>query len=353
MFSIIEEGLEMYQNKTRREFLEFMGRGALLASVSPLISSCSISEKKNNFQKFLPIPPSTEDRLILASPFKYTVLASWGDTINSQGETFGFNCDYIACLPSLAGDFNEQIIWVNHESVNPIFVSGYQKNGKRTKQQVEKEQLEVGGSFIKIQRQSPHSPWKMVKDDKINRRFSGKTKIPFVADRKIAGSDFAIGTLGNCAGGVTPWNTILTCEENYYHFYGEVKWKDNQPVGRKKAKYLKWDSFFDYSPLHYGWVVECNPSTGKSKKLTSMGRFAHECATVVLSKEGYPVVYLADDKNDECLYKMVSKDKNSLDRGELFVADTVRGRWVSLYINKQPLLQKYFKDQTEVLIRTR
>ncbi len=46
--------------------------------------------------------------------------------------------------------------------------------------------------------------------------FSNKTK--------IQGASTAIGTLANCSGGVTPWRSILTCEENYDMFYGELKY---------------------------------------------------------------------------------------------------------------------------------
>ena len=38
----------------------------------------------------------------------------------------------------------------------------------------------------------------------------------------------AMGTLGNCSGGVTPWGTILTCEENYDAFYGEAIIQDGE-----------------------------------------------------------------------------------------------------------------------------
>ena len=45
------------------------------------------------------------------------------------------------------------------------------------------------------------------------------TKIPFANGVKIKGTNIAVGTVSNCAGGKTPWNTFLTCEENYQMVY--------------------------------------------------------------------------------------------------------------------------------------
>src|SRR5690606_879502 len=88
-------------------------------------------------------------------------------------------------------------------------------------------------------------------------------------------------------------------------------------------------------------------------KLTSIGRYAHECATVVKTKDGKCAVYSGDDRVDQFIYKFISDKENSLETGKLYVADTINGRWLSLDINDQPILKKNFLDQTEVLIRTR
>ena len=47
------------------------------------------------------------------------------------------------------------------------------------------------------------------------------------------------------------------------------------------------------------------------------------------------------------------KKTRSLKEGELFVANTIEGRWLSLSYDKNPLLQKEFKDQLDVLINCR
>ena len=53
------------------------------------------------------------------------------------------------------------------------------------------------------------------------------------------------------------------------------------------------------------------------------------------------------------LYKFISSKPGSLKEGTLYVADTINGKWLALDWENQPLLKSKFKDQTEVLIRTR
>ena len=62
---------------------------------------------------------------------------------------------------------------------------------------------------------------------------------------------------------------------------------------------------------------------------------------------------MGDDKRDQHLYKFISEKPGSLERGELFVASLENGKWLSLDINKQPILKENFKNQTEIQIHTR
>ena len=77
----------------------------------------------------------------------------------------------------------------------------------------------------------------------------------------------------NCSGHITPWNTVLTCEENYDMFYGERDRKNGKIVYPSYT--LGWEKHFPFPPEHYGWVVEIDPFTNKKRKLISLGRCAH------------------------------------------------------------------------------
>jgi secreted PhoX family phosphatase len=188
-----------------------------------------------------------------------------------------------------------------------------------------------------------------VQNSNYNRRLTGTTKIKFSGGIKVQGSRYAIGTFANCAGGVTPWNTVLTCEENYQDFYG-----DRNSRGKRISKgQYHWENFYKRPPEHYGWVVEVDPVTGEAQKHVSMGRFSHESATCIKGKDGRTVVYSGDDKAGEFLYKFIADKPGSLVKGELFVANTEKGQWISLDRNKQPKLKKRFKTQLDVLIYCR
>ncbi|MCB0355590.1 MAG: DUF839 domain-containing protein, partial [Bdellovibrionales bacterium] len=330
----------------RREFLKFMGKSGLSLGILPFLSACE-SLGLNKSSPIAPISPSSQDQLVLSPGLEWKSVISWNDILNPQQDRFGFNCDYIAFFPT--GD-NEAILWVNHESPNPIFVSNYVHGQKRTKNQVIAEQKSVGGSLVKIKKTA--NGWQYVQNDPVNRRIDGTQKIHFANGEIVKGQNYAIGTLGNCAGGHTPWGTVITCEENYQDFYGDNEKIKNSFKKTTTANY-QWNKFFAYPPEHYGWCVEVNPVTGHAVKHTSLGRYAHECATVTEARDGRIVVYSGDDKNDECIYKLISNDQNSIHKGELFVADTVNGRWLSLDINKQPVLKKYFGNQLEVLTYAR
>lgn len=338
------------KNSTRREFLKFMGRTSVLAYSGALLASCTSTAMKTPPSKlFKALAPQSSDQLVLAPGFNYNILASWGDAINGKDQ-FGFNCDFITLQTNAQG---ETFLWVNHESPNPFFVSGFDGSGPRTLAQYTLEAKSVGGSYIRVQEDPKQKgKWKMVPDQR-NFRLDGLTKIPFAWPHKIAGGTYALGTLANCAGGQTTWGTLLTCEENYNEFYGEA-WLANgkRQITIETSKH-GWEKINPQPPERYGWVVEIDPIKKSAKKLIALGRFAHEAACFVISKSGYPVVYMGDDKEDEFIYKFISAEKNSLEKGELFVADSINGKWISLDWNKQKILQKNYASQTEVLIYAR
>ncbi|WP_239000297.1 PhoX family protein [Hyunsoonleella ulvae] len=299
------------------------------------------------------LTPSDKDDLLLANGLDYHVILKWGDAINNT-DTFGFNNDFICFIPFNANTPNDGLLWVNHEYINSLYISGFNARETpikhKTKAQVEKEMYNIGGSIVRIK--EVNGAWEVVKNDPHNRRISGHTPIKINWDFPIMGSTEIIGTNSNCSGGITPWNTFLTCEENYDSCFGETQYDENNKAIHKPSHY-GWEQFYNYPPEHYGWVVEVNPKDGSAQKHIALGRFAHECCTLYELEDKRVVAYTGDDKNNEHLYKFISSKPGSLKEGTLYVADTLNGKWLPLDWERQPVLESKFNNQTEVLIRAR
>ena len=354
----------------RRKFISFMGKASLASLVLPqfLMSCGNTATPTKDFSKMSKerlkalkdlvlqgIPASDKDDLLLAKGLDYHTIIKWRDAI-SNTDTFGFNNDYTCFIPFNDDDPKDGLLWVNHEYVNQLFVSDFDyrafdnPKAHRTKAQVDKEMYNVGGSIIRIKEEN--GVWQVVQNDPHNRRITAQTDIALNWDAPIKGKTSVKGTLANCSGGITPWKTFITCEENYDGFFGETEYDDNNVESHRNSSY-GWENFYNYPPEHYGWVVEVNPKDGKAQKHIALGRFAHECCTLYELEDKRVVAYTGDDHNDEHLYKFVSSKPGSLKEGTLYVADTINGQWLALDYENQPVLKAKFKNQTEVLIRAR
>jgi secreted PhoX family phosphatase len=368
-----DEKERIYMDVNRRQFLTYLGAGtAALASMAtgiPALAAGStlsgktadhlfgLDQKKHNFNpKFKEIHPTSKDDVVLPDGFKYDVIASYGDKINAEGDTFGFNNDFTCFLP-IEGKSDHGLLWVNHEYLGELeyYVNGYNyiqadpDDNKRTPDQIQKYLYALGGSVIEIKKQD--GTWKLVSDSKYGRRVSGLTKHVLTGPAASIAKEVT-GTFANCSGGVTFWNTVLSCEENYLDVVGDCKLPDDK---------------------HYGWVIEVDPFDPKStpKKHTALGRFSHENTAMVLAPTGQLVVYMGDDAKDQYVYKYVSKAKfdpkagknNSklLEEGTLYVANFGKGKWISLDYTTSEALQKavngegkpLFASQADVLINCR
>jgi uncharacterized protein len=338
-------GKKIMNIANRRDFIK-LAAGASLAqllstSCGHLLSNQSVKKKCWDF-KGLDFFPG--DELNLASGFKYKVLLKTGDIISKKNELFGDCCDFIHFQEI---GFDSGLLWVNHEYVVSNLLHGRSVSAKdKTKEMVDLERSMVGGSLVEIKRDN--SGWGVHSRSEKSFRLDANSEIPLVGP--VEGT--AIGTFANCSGGFTPWGTILSCEENVENFY------ESDP-----NKGYGWSRYYSFDPKHYGWVVEIDPKTKRAKKLTSLGRFAHEVALFERSNKGHAVIYLSDDAEGECLYKFISKNKidsgdNSklLHEGELFVASLEQGKWLSLSPENNVLYNHKsgkFKTLENILLNTR
>lgn len=331
---------------TRRKFLV---ASSGLAAMPWFSGSSGKAYASGGIEKvWTPLPQSAADELSVAPGFKWNLLAKTGDRISKNGARFGDCADYTAFLPGKTPEHG--YLWVNHEAVTTTVLYGKEVAGKdKTKAMIDEEMKMVGGSFIELVREKSSGEWIMNADSTDAFRIDAHTRIPLVG---IAGGASALGTVANCSGGLTPWGTVLTCEENF-----DTAWD------AANAESAGWSRFYKAPLEDYGWVVEVDPKTKSGRKLTALGRFEHEGACVQLSADNHIVVYMGDDAKFQKLYKFVSagkltgnaeKDRDLLVEGKLYVANMGSGIWEHLSLENHLLKTSgKFANEREVMIRCR
>ena len=344
----------------------------------------------------------------VAPGYEANVLIRWGDplakdvtfdpaaiTAETQSKQFGYNCDFIGYMPLPVGSGNSEhgLLCVNNEYSDPhIMWPGLTEDDaatKATEDQVRAMQAAWGHTVVEIKKDG--GKWSYVQDSQYNRRINGFTEIAIsgpAAGHKLMQTSAdpsgtkAIGTGYNCAGGTTPWGTVLTCEEGLSDIFGGDAAKNSDPKLLERYGYDGSDSYgmarveprfhLDQEPNEpnrFDWVVEIDPYEPNAApvKRTALGRFSHEGAASIVNKDGRVVVYLGDDDYFEYLYRFVTKgtfnandraaNKNLLDEGELSVAkvaDDGSLQWLPLVHGQNGLTaDNGFADQGEVLIKTR
>ena len=57
-------------------------------------------------------------------------VVKWGDAITSN-DTFGYNNDFTCFIPFDDANPDDGLLWVNHEYINGLFVSGYNRDPRQ------------------------------------------------------------------------------------------------------------------------------------------------------------------------------------------------------------------------------
>lgn len=356
---------------------------------------------------FKSVDATFADALVLPDGYRATPLLRWGDPIRAGVSPFkwdasntaaeqalqaGMHTDGMHFFPLPAGNQKESssrgILCVNHEYADDglLHTTGFEK---WSAEKVAKCQAAIGVSVVEVERSE--SGWKPVLSSRYNRRVTANTVCDVAGPARghalmrsqtdLTGNT-ARGTLSNCAHGVTPWGTYLTCEENFQAFFTA---NPLQPLTPAQARYglsefgarYRWSEFdrrFHGSANpnefhHFGWVVEIDPLEPNSRpiKRTALGRFRHESATMVVAPDNRVVWYSGDDSAFEYIYKFVSAkpynpsnraaNQRILDEGTLYVArfdEDGTGEWIALEHGKNALVaENGFASQADVCVFAR
>ena len=387
-----------FEDISRRAFLAATAGGAaMLATRAQAMAPAGASTLS-----FEGLSQRLDERFHTAANYTHDVVIRWGDpvlpgaprfdyknqTAKAQAGQFGTNNDFLAFF-GLKGEPDRALLVVNHEFAEPdMMFPGFTEADAQKAELWRITQMALGLSVVELERKQ--GSWLPAKPGRFNRRITAHTRFDIMgpargSDRmktkESEGGTIAHGTYGNCAGGVTPWGTVLSAEENIQsYFMGDPsatsEAQNYKDFGIKGEGPLPWalhdDRWnIDKSPLepnHMGWMVEIDPFSPDARpvKRTALGRFKHEGAGVVVNADNRIVVYMGDDQRFEYLYKFVSKDAfdpanprgnpNLLDEGTLYVAEFTDSEviWHPLvYGEGEHTQENGFTSQADVVIEAR
>ena len=400
---------EVAASRFGRRFL--LGAGAAYAGSTALVPATAATRKSGSTLAFKEVPQVLDERDHVAAGYRADVVIRWGDAVEkgapafdparldgaAQAKQLGYNNDFLAFMPLPRGSRSSThgLLCVNHEYTNTeLMFTGFKEpnNGTTglTRAQAEVDQAAHGLSVVEIRKRGGR--WRVVADGIYNRRITGggssfRVAGPVAGHARLKTSadptgTTVIGTLNNCAGGVTPWGTVLSGEENFNGYFIGDAGKTPEAVNHKRYGVSPWQnaswgrhfSRFDVEkepnePNRFGWIVEYDPYDQKSTpvKRTALGRFKHEGATCVVSADGRVAVYSGDDERFEYVYRFLTKGKfdathrarnrDLLDEGTLSVArfdDDGTIVWLPLVFGQGPLTPANgFASQADVLIEAR
>lgn len=368
-----------------------------------------------------PLSAAATDSIRTLKGVNVSVVAKWFDPLTFSTEPdaprFGANPDYIAYFgdgweeegggPHFAGDDTAGWVWVNHEYVsndtptltsapvgqhailaqfgrytglltNDIFSDVW--DGTSLAQYVHLHKQQLGGSWMRVVQDPASGAWFVDRAaPAIRYDATSKTQLRLASviqsdldhddDGNLLPEGVVVGIMGDCAGGQTPWGTVITAEENVQILYGDIEpaWDDNQKlvtgVGFDPGASISFpfetssSADFGISPdpnaWHnrdfFGYLSEIDvgqpadeydgkttPGTGH-KKLGAVGHAHWENATFVVDDQwelipDQPIVlYSGDDRRGGRVFKFVTSQpyqagmtraeiRALLDTGTLYVA---------------------------------
>ncbi|MBB5913970.1 hypothetical protein BJY24_002837 [Nocardia transvalensis] len=368
---------------SRRGLLKGGAAVVLATGAGSVLAACGDDAPKNTAESrpgtgtdFTAVAPNTQDALVVPDGYQQSVVIRWGDPVlpdapafdfakqsaAAQAKQFGYNNDFQGLLP-IEGQADSYLLVVNHEyTTEPHMFTGYNPDAPTA------EQFAIclaahGLSVVEVKGESATGKLTPVMG-RYNRRITGTSE--FTLTGPAAGSAFlktsadptgakVLGTLNNCSGGLTPWGTVLSGEENFNQYFSGVL---ADPIAQERGKryglghpgagqgemprhWERFDKRFDVAQEpnesnRFGYIVELDPWDPASTpiKHTALGRFKHESANIYVTPDGTVVAYSGDDERFEYMYKFVSAKKieqgdtaasrkhnmTILDEGTLYVA---------------------------------
>lgn len=328
------------------------------------VEQLSIPQQIANYTNY-----QVKDDLVLPEGFTYDLIAAWGDRVGDS--RFGYNNDYLSLIETTPGfgylTVNFEYIsggtWMQTysavigkelpfaellalakpvgEDEDPVFTVDALslKDDDALKEKItlisREGLIDQGLGVISVKRNS-EGKWERTFSD-LDRRVTGISGLDnpqqalkstgaavavFKKQNKLGYEDSLgdriIGTFQNCAGGTTPWGTVLSAEENFHDQVPEPVMADGSSFNPRNTPFLLSAgevngraNVFGLAGNKYGWMVEIDPANPNDygTKHTWLGRYRHEAFAIRAVADKNLAVYSGCDRRGGHLYKFISEGK--------------------------------------------
>ena len=310
------------------------------------------------------------DDLVLPEGFTYDLIAAWGDRVGDS--RFGYNNDYLSLIETAPGsgfltvnfEYISGSTWMQtypqvigeelpvaellalavpigeDDDLETIFtINALNLPDDSLKAKIElisrEGLIDQGLGVISVKRDGK-GKWERTYSD-LDRRVTGISGLDN-PDRALKSTgaaaavfnrqsklgyednlgDRIIGTFQNCAGGTTPWGTVLSAEENYQDQVPEAVMADGSSFDPSTTPFIisagevnGRANVFGLAGNKYGWMVEIDPANADDygTKHTWLGRFRHEAFGIRAVADKNLAVYSGCDRRGGHVYKFVSNGK--------------------------------------------